>query len=339
MQQILSLRSFLILALFTLGFAACQKDQLQDTVAATTNTTAVTERSGTIVDIAIGNPNFTALVAAVVKTDQVALLSSATLNATVLAPNDAAFAQLPAPFNTAANISGIQDPATISTLRQILRYHIIKGGKTAAQFPNGNYQTLKNARLPNENLITVGRSIDNNVFINGNTQVVAADIIATNGVIHVIDKVLFPATKDIAQTAIGAGSFTALVAALKKAGMANLASMPGNLTVFAPTDAAFAQLPAPLNNAANISNITDQSTIDLLRAVLSYHVVPARVFSVDLREGLSAPTALPNNNLTISLTGGAKVKGNGNSTGSNIVAVNLLCYNGVIHVIDQVLLP
>jgi uncharacterized surface protein with fasciclin (FAS1) repeats len=324
----------------TFSFAACQKEKINDQIQEEINVTGVDDRSnGTIVDIAVGNPNFTALVAAVLKTNSVQFFGNAGFNSTVLAPNDAAFAQLPAPFNNAANIGGITDPATINTLRQILRYHAVPGKKNAAQFLNGNYGTYNSPATPLANLITVSRSIDSKVFINGNTEVVAVDIQATNGVIHVINKVLFPPTQDIAQIAIANGNFTALVAALQKTGLGNMASLFGNTTVFAPTDAAFAALPAPLNNAANISGITDAATINLLRSVLRYHMVPARVFSPDLREGLSAPTRLANNNLTISLAGGAKVKGTGNATGSNIVAVNILGRNGVIHVIDQVLLP
>ncbi len=321
----------------SLSFAACQKERINDQIQQETN---VSDRSnGTIVDVAVGNPNFTALVAAVLKTNSVQFFGNAGFNSTVLAPNDAAFAQLPAPFNNAANIGGITDAATINALRQILRYHAIPGRKNAAQFANGNYGTYNSPSTPLANLVTVSRSIDNKVFINGNTEVVAVDIQATNGVIHVINKVLFPPTQDIVQIAVANGNFTALVAALKKAGLANMASLFGNTTVFAPTDAAFAALPAPLNNAANISAITDQATINTLRAVLRYHMVPARVFSPDLREGLSAPTRLANNNVTITLAGGPKVKGNGNTTGSNIVGVNILARNGVIHVIDQVLLP
>lgn len=325
----------------TISFSACQKEQLPVTQEQTTdNVNIASDRSsGTIVDVAIGNPDFSALVAAVVKTSQVNFLSNAGLNATVLAPNNAAFAQLPAPFNNAANISAITDAATINTLRQIIRYHVVPGKRNAAQFTNGNYQTFNSPATPGANQITVGRSIDNGVFINGGTQVIAVDVPATNGVIHVIDKVLFPPTQDIAQIAVANGSFTALVAALKKTGLANVASLAGNTTVFAPTDAAFAQLPAPLNNAANIKGITDPATISTLKSVLLYHLVPARVFSVDLREGLQAPTNLPNQTLTVSLAGGAKVKGSGNAAGSNIVAVNILARNGVIHVIDQVLLP
>lgn len=334
-------RSPLFLLFFTLllAFSACQKDALLEQASPTANTVASDRNANTIVDIAISNPDFSTLVAAVVKTNLVEFLSRPNLNATVFAPNNAAFAALPAPFNNAQNISAISNPQQIKTLSQILRYHVSRGGKTAAQLPNGSYSTYKPAATPNDNLIYVGRDVAGSVFINGNTKVIAADILADNGVIHVIDKVLFFPTQDVAQIAIK-NNFTALVAALNKTGLTNLFMMPTtNATVFAPTDAAFAALPAPLNNAANIKGITDQATINLLRNVLQYHVVGGRVFSADLRDGITVPTLLSGKSLSISLANGPMVKGSGNNMGSNIALTDLLARNGVVHVIDQVLLP
>ncbi len=331
-----------VACMIAFGFTACQKESLvSNEPQAIASEVSVSSRTGnTIVDIAIGNPDFSTLVAAVVKTGQAGVLSAATLNATVFAPTNAAFAQLPAPFNNADNISAITDAATINTLRQVIRYHISPSKRTAALLTNGSYNTFKTAATPNDNLIFVGRTAANEVYINGVSKVVAADIQADNGIIHVIDKVLFFPTQDIAQVAIANGNFKALVAALQKTGLANTFFQPiGNATVFAPTDAAFAQLPAPLNNAQNIKAITDPATISTLRSVLLYHVIGARVFSVDLREGIQPNTLLAGRKVTITLAGGPKVKGDGNAAGSNIIITNILARNGVIHAIDQVLLP
>ncbi len=337
--------SFSVLSLAVLMlFAACQKDQIANDLTPNTSATEgiTSDRAAnTIVDVAIGNPDFTSLVAAVVKTGQAGLLSGANLNATVFAPTNAAFAQLPAPFNNAQNIGGITDARTIATLRQIIRYHVVAGRRTAAQLSNGNYQTYKTAAVPNENWLTVGRTLAGEVFINGVSKVVAADVAASNGVIHVIDKVLFFPTQDIAQIAITNGNFKALVAALQKTGLTNtLMSPTTNVTVFAPTDAAFAKLPIPaLTTAANIKAITDPGTISLLRNVLLYHLVAGRVFSTDLREGIKPGTLLPTKTVTISLANGATVKGSGNTTASNIIITNIMARNGVIHAIYQVMLP
>jgi len=331
------------LALLTiLGFTACQKDTVTPSDPLQTATDVVLgDRSGnTIVDIALSNPDFSILVAAVVKSGTVGLLSGAQLNGTVFAPTNAAFEQLPAPFNSASSISAISDAATINTLREIIRYHVVQGARKAANLPNGSYPTFKTAFAPQGNLLFVSRSIGGDVFVNGATKVVAADVQASNGVIHVVDKVLFYPTQDMAQVAISNGNFKALVAALQKTNLTNVfMATATNATVFAPTDAAFAKLPEPLNTAANIKGITDPATISTLRSVLLYHVLAGRVFSTDLREGITPGTLLTGKTVTISLTGGAKVKGSGNSTASNIILANVLARNGVIHAIDQVLLP
>lgn len=332
-------KSLLLMTLVAVAFSACQKDQLNEIQPVNNNGLSSDRMSNTVVDIALANPDFSILVAAVVKTNTVGFFAGSTLNGTVFAPTNAAFAQLPAPFNSAAGINSITDPKDIKFLGQVLRYHVVLGQRKAAQLPNGGYNTYKAATTPNDNKLYVSRSIANEVIINGNTKVVAADIQADNGVIHVIDKVLFYPTKDLAQIAISNGGFTALVAALNKTGLTNTVMSPTtNVTVFAPTDAAFAQLPAPLNNAANIKGITDAGTINTLRTVLLYHLVGGRVFSADLREGISVPM-VAGGNTTITLAGGAKVKGSGNANGSNIVLTDLLARNGVIHVIDSVLLP
>lgn len=336
--------SFLTLGLLALtlifGSTACRKDLLSDENLPLTETVAGERQNNTIVDIALSNPDFSILVAAVVKTNLAGFLSAAGRDATVFAPNNAAFSALPAPFNSAQGIAAITDVKQINQLRQIIRYHVALGARTAAQLPNGSYNTYKNAVTPNDNWLYVSRDAAGSVFVNGNSKVIAADIQASNGVIHVVDKVLLFPTQDIAQIAIANGSFTALVAAVQKTGLTNALMAPtNNFTVFAPTDAAFANLPAPLNTAANIRNIQDPATIDLLRNVLQYHLIGARVFSADLREGISAPTLLSGQNVSITLAGGPKVQGTGNASGSNIVATDILARNGVIHVIDQVLLP
>lgn len=338
-------KTLLLAALFALGLTACRKDSLVNelpTAVAAENALAAGDRSsaGTIVDIAVSNPAFSTLVAAVLKTNSAGLLSRPNLNATVFAPTNDAFAQLPEPFNNAANISAITDARQIQFLGQILKYHVVPERRNAAQLPNGSYKTLRTAITPQNHLLYVGRSAAGNVFINGNTQVVTADVQATNGVIHVINQVLMPPTQAIAQIAIANGNFNALVAALNKTGLTNTFFDPGvNLTVFAPTDAAFAKLPAPLNNATNIKGIRDAATINTLRNVLLYHVIGSRVFSADLREGIQPATLLSGNTVAISLANGAKVKGSGNPTASNIALTDILAINGVIHAIDQVLLP
>ena len=293
----------------------------------------------TIVDIAVSNPNFTALTAAVIKTGLAPVLSKRDLAFTVFAPTDAAFAKLPAPFNNAASITAISDAGQIDLLKSILLYHVAAGKRTAAQLQHADLPTQKPA--PN-NKVFISKT-NGNVYINGNTKVVIADVMAANGVIHAIDMVLMFPTQNIVEIAIAANpELTSLVAAVVKTGLAGALSSNGHFTVFAPTNAAFAKLPAPYNNAASISAISDPAQISFLKTVLLYHVNATNYFfSTDLREGQFFTSIAPIffNSSRISLVGGAKVKGSANATPSNIVKVNIFATNGVVHVIDQVLLP
>ncbi len=133
--------------------------------------------------------------------------------------------------------------------------------------------------------------------------------------------------KDIVDTAVGAGSFTTLVAAVQAAGLVYTLKGDGPFTVFAPTDAAFAALPA-----GTVENLLKPENKDQLVSILTYHVVPGKVMSGDLSEGLTAQT-VQGGDVTITLDGGPKVNG------ANITTADVAASNGVIHVIDAVILP
>ncbi|WP_266368824.1 fasciclin domain-containing protein [Tellurirhabdus rosea] len=297
----------------------------------------------TILQIAASNPDFSALAAAVVKTGLTDAVGNPAASLTVFAPTNAAFAQLSAPFNNAANISAITSPALIDALRGILLYHVLGSEVKFAQVPNGPLAvaTLRTRGSRNDNTIYLFKRVGKQLFINGNSQVIAPDVDATNGVIHVIDRVLLPPSQTIAEIAIGNPAFSALVAALVKTNLAGVFTGEGDFTVFAPTNAAFAQLPAPFNNAQNISGIADPAQIAALSNILRYHVLGARVFS----PAFGLPTeqsTLADGGATLLTVPGmplGRVKGDANPTFSNVAAGNLLATNGVIHVIDQVLLP
>jgi uncharacterized surface protein with fasciclin (FAS1) repeats len=133
--------------------------------------------------------------------------------------------------------------------------------------------------------------------------------------------------KDIVDTAVGAGTFTTLVAAVEAAGLVETLKGEGPFTVFAPTDAAFAALPA-----GTVEDLLKPENKDKLVAILTYHVLPTKVMSTDLSEGLTAAT-VQGANVTITLEGGAKVNG------ATISTADIEATNGVIHVIDAVILP
>ena len=137
----------------------------------------------------------------------------------------------------------------------------------------------------------------------------------------------FAADMDIVDTAVGAGNFTTLVAAVTAAGLVDTLKGPGPFTVFAPTDATFAALPA-----GTVEDLLKPENKDKLVAILTYHVVPGKVMSTDLTEGMMAKT-VNGADVTITLDGGPKVNGAAIST------ADIEATNGVIHVIDAVILP
>ena len=296
-----------------------------------------------IVEIAVSNPNFTSLVAAVLKTGLADALSNPSANLTVFAPTNAAFKQLPAPFNTAHNISGISDAGQVDFLRNVLLYHVLGAEVFSNDVARGSSSatTIKPRGASNDNTIYLSKSFGL-IRVNGQSDVIKADINASNGVIHAINKVLLFPTSTIAQIAIADPNFSALVAALVKTNLAGVFTGEGDFSVFAPTNAAFAKLPAPFNSAANISSISDPATIDALANILKYHVIGSRYFTWDLGI-LAKPATLanaPNNKLTTILgynTGW--VKGGANPYYTQIKPGDILATNGVIHVIGHVLLP
>ncbi len=134
-------------------------------------------------------------------------------------------------------------------------------------------------------------------------------------------------SKDIVDTAVAAGNFTTLAAALTAAGLVETLKGEGPFTVFAPTDAAFAALPA-----GTVEDLLKPENKDKLVAILTYHVVAGKVMSTDLTEGMMAKT-VNGADATITLDGGAKVNG------AVISTADIEASNGVIHVIDAVILP
>lgn len=135
------------------------------------------------------------------------------------------------------------------------------------------------------------------------------------------------ATSDIVDNAVAAGDFTTLVAAVQAAGLVDTLKGEGPFTVFAPTDAAFAALPE-----GTVNTLLKPENKDQLVSILTYHVVPGEVMSSDLTEGMSAAT-VQGGEVTFTLDGGAKVND------ANITTADIAASNGVIHVIDAVIMP
>lgn len=268
--------------------------------------TALRTRAATLVEIAAGNPDFSTLVAAV----QAAGLADALAGPgplTVFAPNNAAFAKLPP--GTVESL--LADPAR---LRQVLLYHVVPGRRTASTLTAGPIVTVQGA--------AARISLQGGVKIDAAT-VVAADVSADNGVIHVIDSVILP-PPGLVELVVGNPDFSTLLAAVQAAGLVDFFRGSGPYTVFAPNNAAFAKLPPGTVDAL----LQDPAR---LRQVLLYHVVRSRVRSTDLVAG-AVPT-VQGAAVRVNLTGGVKVND------SNVIAADVEAANGVVHVIDSVLLP
>lgn len=282
--------------------------------------------SNTITDIVVANGDFSTLEAAVVRANlQTTLSGSGPF--TVFAPDNAA-------FSAAGITTSVLNSLSPAQVQSILLYHTLGSRVNAANVPAG-----PNAKVTTASGDSVFVTRDaRGVFVNG-VQVTTADISADNGVIHRIGRVLNPPVGNIVETAVASG-LDSLVKAVTRAttapgGDPTLAGTLGSatLTVFAPTNAAFTQL----LGALSLTDI-NQIPIGTLLAVLRYHVVGGRAFSSDLTNGNL--TMLAGGNTTISLTTGATIRGNGNGgNASNITATNIVCRNGVVHLIDRVLLP
>jgi uncharacterized surface protein with fasciclin (FAS1) repeats len=177
----------------------------------------------------------------------------------------------------------------------------------------------------------------NGTFVNG-ISVKTADINASNGIIHVINGVLIPPTQSIAEIAAGNPDFSILLAAVVRAGLADAVSAPGKYTVFAPTNAAFQA--AGFADEAAIENAPQ----DVVLGIVSQHVIPTNVYASDLVNNATAPTLKAGTTLTVNTSpAGVKVTGSTNPF-SNVVTTtdgatyNITATNGVIHVVDRVIL-
>lgn len=265
----------------------------------------------TIVDIAVADGRFSTLVTALEAAGLVETLSGDG-PFTVFAPTDEAFDALPA-----GTVEGLlADPAALA---DVLTYHVVSGSVMASDVVE-----LTSATTLQGQPVVVSAAAG--VAIN-QANVTQTDVVGSNGVIHVIDSVLLPPGQDVVDIAVDAGNFTTLVAALQAAGLVDTLRGEGAFTVFAPTDEAFAQLPAGTVEAL-------LNDIPTLTSILTYHVVPGQVFSGDVVNVTEAPT-LQGQAIDVAVTNGIVVL-NGEST---VVATDLLATNGVIHVIDRVILP
>jgi transforming growth factor-beta-induced protein len=296
-----------LLIALTLGFTSCDDD----------DDDMMPEESNTIADIAIANPEFSILVEALTKADLVGAVSDEEAQLTVFAPTNDAFYALLNDIGAAS-----LDDVPVETLKSILLYHVIVGIAMSGDLETAYYPTLSTY---SDNPMDVYVSVGSSVTINANTTVTTPDVMADNGVIHVVDHVILPPS--IVNIAIDNPNFSVLVAAVVKAGLVDALSAEGPFTVFAPTNAAFETLFQDLG----VAGVDDLSAAQLT-PILLYHVVQGNVLSTDLSEG-EVGTLNGSSSLQIDLSSGVKLND------SNVIAADIQGTNGVIHAIDKVLLP
>ena len=303
----------------------------------------------TIVEPAYFNKDFSILTAAVIKAELLSTLIDGQANYTLFAPNNAAFAK--------AGINSL-DGLSKEDLTPILAYHAIDGEVFGDGLPaTGSAVTT----LGGDFYLSINSS---GAYINGTSMVTAATLAGgaldyDNGVVHLIDRTLVPATDNIVSIAVAASQasegaeFGQLVAALTAVendgttdALVTILSGEGSFTVFAPTDAAFQSLYTSAG-VADFNALVDAVGIGTIETVLKYHVLAGNVFSSDIPNALSGNPSVEltplaggkftlNSDLTITDTDGALGIG---TAAASIVDTDIFGTNGVIHVIDQVILP
>jgi uncharacterized surface protein with fasciclin (FAS1) repeats len=282
---------------------------------------------GTIVGVAQATSDFSILVEAVAAAGLVTTLNGSG-PFTVFAPTNAAFAAL----LTELGVSKEALLADTSLLTAVLTYHVLPAkvesaavaaqlGKPITTVQGGIFKIDSEAGAL---MITDGR--------NRRATITATNIQASNGVIHVIDKVILPANKNIVETAQSISDFSILVEAVVAAGLVGTLSGSGPFTVFAPTNAAFAAALTELGLSK-----ADLLASPLLDDILSYHVVSGRVLKADVPVGLDIATVLGATE-TFRISNALAITDEAGRV-SNITATDVLTSNGVIHVIDRVILP
>ena len=235
---------------------------------------------------------------------------------TVFAPTDEAFAKLPK-----GTVESLLKPANREQLVSILTYHVVKGN-----VPASAVVSLKAAETLNGQRVDI--QVKGKKVMVDKARVVQADVKCSNGTIHVINKVLLPNADSVPATAVKAGKFKTLVAAVKAAGLLETLAGKGPFTVFAPTDEAFSKLPE-----GTVASLLEAENRDKLVNILKYHVVSGRIYSdAALKAG------------RVKTLEGKEVAVAANAKGAfvndaKLVATDLDAANGVIHVIDSVLIP
>jgi transforming growth factor-beta-induced protein len=347
MKKLIRLKSLLLFTAVACFLWSCDKDENQDM--------AISDES-TIVETAQATDPLSTLVSALTTadnsegTDLVGTLSSEG-SFTVFAPTNDAFTALLNQLDSFNSLSDFDTDEEREILKMILTYHVISGvAAKSTDLTDG----MKVTTLQGEDLTI---NLEGGIFIDDatdvNAEVVNADVIASNGVVHVIDKVLLPQAiidalnegemtnenGTLVDVVVATESLSILEAAVIKADLATILSSDGPFTVFAPSNDAFISLLEMLGDDYNsLDDFDTEEEIALLKDILLFHVITSEVMSNDLSAG-EVPTALEDNSIEIITSGDTFVIGDSSDTNANITGVDIMASNGIAHTIDKVLLP
>lgn len=321
MVNYLKIKRVTVVLLLAISFIACSNDDdAQDVV----------EPTNTIADFVAANQDYSSLNAALERADLKTTLAGDT-EFTVFAPNNAAFES----FLSANGFANLNE-VPVDVLTQVLLNHVLSGTNNSGSLSTGYVETLS-TMSPGENNLSMYINVDDGVVINGVSEVTQADIAVDNGVIHAVNTVI--GLPDITTFATADPSFEILVQALTREDDFNFVSVlqaqesPAPYTVFAPTNQAFADLLEELD-FADLNAIPS----DVLSSVLSYHVITgANVRAGDITDNMTVST-FETGEIIIN-TGDAVTITDENERVSTVIATDVQATNGVIHVIDQVLVP
>jgi uncharacterized surface protein with fasciclin (FAS1) repeats len=266
----------------------------------------------TVVELASGNMDLETLTAAVGAAGLDNTLSGSGPY-TVFAPTDAAFDAL-----GAGTLQALLESGNADVLTELLLGHVVAGTYTSMDLSDG--QTL--TALSGDELEV---EISGGTVMVGGAAVQAADVSATNGVVHVVGGVLTGGLNAVERARV-TPELSTLVAAIVEADLASTVADQGPFTIFAPVNAAFAAL-----DPDAVGRLLEDGNQALLQKVLTYHVVPGRVLASDLTDDSDVAT-VEGSTLRIDLDGGATVNG------ANIIATDIEVENGVVHLVDEVLL-
>jgi transforming growth factor-beta-induced protein len=307
MTKFSSIFGLLLAGVLAFGFAACEKEEDPE--------------PQSIAQIAAGDEQFSTLVAALERVNLVSVLDNPGAF-TVFAPTNAAFTALGVDLNTLSD----------AALTEILLYHVLGGKVASTDLQTGQtYATTAAETGPGDKQLSIliEKAANGSVKVNGSADVTSADVEATNGVIHIVDAVLLPL--DIVGHAAANSNFTSLVGALGTANgdLVNVLQGDGPFTVFAPLNSAFDAI------AGTVAGLN----ADQLASVLTYHVVGvANVVSGDLTNG-QVVTTVQGEDFTVNISGSGVTITDANGNVSNVVLTDVQATNGVIHVLDKVIIP